>query len=363
MEQLERAPGFWRDLWRLSAGYFLSEQKVAAWLLLLGGIFCSVLFTYLVLLLPARVMGNVVTALSAKDTGRFWATLPPAIILPLVVIAMVSLAQVLNVLLSLFWRRWLTRDLLRRYFTHRAYYQLKEFHNTMSFRMLFTLLLIGTSTLSRPSPTGQANSPTPQISEGELQAIRKINAAATDVTARLQAAISIKVQIADSTATKHYDNGGLLFDYDGRWNLDDQSTPDALRLMLNDKATDSQLIIIVLRQKITTKEQMEAVTHSFVEPSIASIEKQYEASGLSIQRTQTQAEIGESKAEGVRFQFTLDGKPGNTDINWVLLNKQLVVIFLTGPEKNSVQVTPLWNTIRQSLHVKDVSSSKSKKRS
>src|SRR5262245_43445200 len=114
MEKIQRPPHFWRELWRIVVGYLVSEDRVRAWFLLVVGVGLTVVYTYLVPL-PAKALGDVVTTLSNQNTEQFWATLPRAIILPLIVISTVVFAQLFNALLSLYWRRWLTLDFLRRY--------------------------------------------------------------------------------------------------------------------------------------------------------------------------------------------------------------------------------------------------------
>jgi putative ATP-binding cassette transporter len=122
-EQIKRPAHFWRELWRIVASYLVSEDKLRAWALLIFGIALTVVYTYLVPL-PAKALGDVVTALSEQNAELFWARLPRALILPLIVVAVVIFAQVFDALLALYWRRWLTLDFLRRYFSHRAFYHL-----------------------------------------------------------------------------------------------------------------------------------------------------------------------------------------------------------------------------------------------
>lgn len=125
--QIQRPPHFGRELWRIVVGYLVSEDKLRAWFLLVVGIALTVVYTYLVPL-PARALGEVVTALSDQNAELFWAKLPRALVLPFIVIATVIFAQIFNALLSLYWRRWLTLDFLRRYFSHRAFYHLSYNH-------------------------------------------------------------------------------------------------------------------------------------------------------------------------------------------------------------------------------------------
>lgn len=122
-EQIQRPPNFGGELWRMVGNYLFSEEKLSAWFFLLASIAFTILYTYLVPLAP-KALGDVITALSNKDTNAFWLALPLAIIYPLISVAVVSLAQVFNSMLSLNWRQWLTRNFLSRYFTNRAFYHL-----------------------------------------------------------------------------------------------------------------------------------------------------------------------------------------------------------------------------------------------
>ena len=118
-----------RHLWRrfssLAAPYWFREEKWQARgllallvLLLLGQTGFAVLFN--------QLTGEFTSALAAKDADRFWTSIRECLAILVVAVPIYAFYYYVRDKLAIYWRRWLTRDFLGRYFSNRAYYELNN---------------------------------------------------------------------------------------------------------------------------------------------------------------------------------------------------------------------------------------------
>ncbi|NTV70218.1 MAG: ABC transporter ATP-binding protein/permease [Azonexaceae bacterium] len=118
---------FNRHLWlrfrKIAAPYWFGEEKwqarrllVLLILLLLGQTGFAVLFN--------EQTGEFTSALAAKDIDRFWLSIQISLGILVVGVPVFGFYYYVRDRLALHWRRWLTRDFLGEYFSHRAYYEL-----------------------------------------------------------------------------------------------------------------------------------------------------------------------------------------------------------------------------------------------
>lgn len=68
--------------------------------------------------------GEFTSALAAKDIDRFWLSIQKSLLILVIGVPVFGFYYYVRDRLALHWRRWLTRDFLGDYFSHRAYYQL-----------------------------------------------------------------------------------------------------------------------------------------------------------------------------------------------------------------------------------------------
>lgn len=124
---IEETPGFNARLWRrfvtIARPYWLSDERWPARgmlallvLLLLGQTAFSVLFN--------QETGEFTSALAARDTDRFWASIWRYTVILVAAVPIYALYYYVRDTLGLRWRRWLTDSFLARYFHQRAYYRL-----------------------------------------------------------------------------------------------------------------------------------------------------------------------------------------------------------------------------------------------
>jgi vitamin B12/bleomycin/antimicrobial peptide transport system ATP-binding/permease protein len=112
-----------RQFWTIAKSYWSSDQKWRARGLLLAVVVLSLGYTGLSVLLNNK-RGVLISALSAHDESRFWQTIW-VFTGTLVVYAPLYAGYVyLRDRLGVEWRQWLTNDLIDRYFSNRAFYNL-----------------------------------------------------------------------------------------------------------------------------------------------------------------------------------------------------------------------------------------------
>ena len=85
-------------------------------LLLLGQTGFAVLFN--------EQTGECTSALAARDIDRFWFSIQKSLLILVIGVPVFGFYYYVRDRLALHWRRWLTRDFLGDYFSHRAYYHL-----------------------------------------------------------------------------------------------------------------------------------------------------------------------------------------------------------------------------------------------
>jgi putative ATP-binding cassette transporter len=118
---------FDRHLWQrfrtIAAPYWSGDKKGQAWgllalliLLLLGQTGFAVLFN--------QLTGEFTSALAARDAGRFWTAIKECLAILIVAVPIYAFYYYVRDKLGIYWRRWLTRHFLGRYFGNRAYYEL-----------------------------------------------------------------------------------------------------------------------------------------------------------------------------------------------------------------------------------------------
>jgi len=115
-----------RDVWSLARGYWSSEERWSARILLAAIIALNLGMVYVsVLLNTAR--GTMYNGLQARDAAAFYSAFGTIVLLILAYLAVALLRYYLNLTLQLRWRRWLTDRYLSRWLADRAFYRMRFF--------------------------------------------------------------------------------------------------------------------------------------------------------------------------------------------------------------------------------------------
>jgi putative ATP-binding cassette transporter len=116
-------PGFWRDLWSLTRPYWKSEDKAAAWLLLIGVVGLTLAMVYMDVLFN-QWNNAFYTSLQKMDKAQFLPLIGRFGILAAIYIVMYIYSVYLNQWLQIRWRRWLTDRYLTEWLSRRTYYRM-----------------------------------------------------------------------------------------------------------------------------------------------------------------------------------------------------------------------------------------------
>src|SRR5438270_3252591 len=115
-----------RNVWSLARGYWSSEERWSARILLAAIIALNLGMVYVsVLLNTAR--GTMYNGLQQRDAGAFYSAFGSIVLLILAYLAVALLRYYLNLTLQLRWRRWLTDRYLSQWLTDRAFYRMRFF--------------------------------------------------------------------------------------------------------------------------------------------------------------------------------------------------------------------------------------------
>lgn len=151
---------------------------------------------------------------------------------------------------------------------------------------------------------------------------------------------------------QQFAKGGLSFSYPKGWTLNDISTDDAQQYSFSNSANDIQMRVFAHKGRIGAEKLPEA-KKAFIDPYVASIEKQFAQMGATPQKTTDTSEIGGVKADGVQLAATLAGEPGAAKIYWAVVGQRVVVMTLFGPDRDIKKYATAWDMLRTTLKIEE----------
>lgn len=113
----------WRQFWRVAKPYWASSEKWGA-LALLGTLLLLGLVSAALLVLVSVFLGEVTSALAAREPERFSQALIQFLGVIVLGLPLLSLKTYIQAKLSLYWRKWLTDRSLKQYLGNQRFYQL-----------------------------------------------------------------------------------------------------------------------------------------------------------------------------------------------------------------------------------------------
>jgi putative ATP-binding cassette transporter len=126
-EQKRRSAGLslaaWKQFVSVAKPYWLGDQKMMAWSLLLLLIVLMLVETKLAVMLNNQA-GEMTSALAGKDGDRFWASVRACFLILAFAVPTYAFYYYMRDLFGNQWRRWLTGRFLDGYLKRRKYYQL-----------------------------------------------------------------------------------------------------------------------------------------------------------------------------------------------------------------------------------------------
>ena len=114
-----------KRFWKIARLYWLGEEKWGA-LALLSTLILSILVSTNLNVVINNQQGNLLSVLAAKDGNKFYITAKYVFGLYLILAVNWGGYNYIRNKLILYWRRWLTRNFLSKYFQNRAFYELSQ---------------------------------------------------------------------------------------------------------------------------------------------------------------------------------------------------------------------------------------------
>jgi hypothetical protein len=171
-------------------------------------------------------------------------------------------------------------------------------------------------------------------------------------TLQLAAIVFVCCFVAIAQTPKSFSKDNLSFDYPDGWTVADDSNSDAQQLTLTKANSDVQMRVFVHRGRLTP-EKLPDAKKAFIDPYIAATAKQFVSMGAKPEQSPDTSEIGGVKADGTIISASLGGESGAAKIYWALVGQRVVVLTVFGPDKETKQLAPAWDTLRTSLKITD----------
>ena len=168
----------------------------------------------------------------------------------------------------------------------------------------------------------------------------------------LAALVFVCCVLAAAQTPKNLTKDNLSFDYPEGWTLVDDSDGDAQQFTLTKANSDVQIRVFVHKGRIA-QEKLADAKKAFIDPYVSATAKQFVQMGAKPEQTPDTTEIGGMKAEGVNISASLGGETGAAKIYWTLVGQRVAVLTLFGPDKQTKQLAPAWDLVRNSLKVQD----------
>lgn len=116
----------WQRFWRVARSYWVGSERRGA-ITLLGFLTLLSASTSGIVVLETWQRGEVVSALVSGNLNRFWQALLLFLVIVLITVPVLALKNYVQAKLALFWRRWLTTQLLNEYFDDQSFYHLSNY--------------------------------------------------------------------------------------------------------------------------------------------------------------------------------------------------------------------------------------------
>ena len=132
---------------------------------------------------------------------------------------------------------------------------------------------------------------------------------ATGVTMLALAALLTQAQ-TPAPELKHFDQGGLSFDYPGDVKFEDKTDTPGQQLVVTCAGNGAQIMVVSRYAMIDTADQLATARQEVFEVFVAAMVKEFERQQAKVQRVEKQIEVGGIQASGIRLRAVLAGESG-----------------------------------------------------
>jgi TonB family protein len=146
----------------------------------------------------------------------------------------------------------------------------------------------------------------------------------------------------------HFSADGISFDYPAGYLVTDESSAEAQQLILTQKGSSVQVLIVAKRGFIRRTE-LSGAMENFAEPLVKNVTIGVGQGKRTPVRTNIQTQVGPMEVEGLRLRASGGTRTG--EVIWFRMHFRLMgLAFVRSDEDESVG-SKLWQTIRSSLGV------------
>jgi TonB family protein len=150
--------------------------------------------------------------------------------------------------------------------------------------------------------------------------------------------------------TNRFARDGIAFDYPVDWSITEDSTPEALQIIVTRKGSSVQVMIIVKRD-ITLRDEVPAANRTVTEPLIKKVAHNVGEAGESVERASSHIKVGGIEAEGVRLYTSNKKRQMTGEVFWFRTHLRFINLAFVRSDADESQGSQLWRTIRTSLEV------------
>ncbi|HSS22154.1 MAG TPA: hypothetical protein VLL54_18940 [Pyrinomonadaceae bacterium] len=150
---------------------------------------------------------------------------------------------------------------------------------------------------------------------------------------------------------KLFSKDGLSFNYASGWQFNDTSDANKQEMTFGRTDSEAQIIVWVYRTHVTKPEHVTEAKKVLVDKYVASTKQQFLQADPRTTSAPATSEIGGVASEGTKIRASLDGVPGQAEIEWAVIGERVVVLTFLGPDKAVLKATPAWDLIRTTLKV------------
>lgn len=167
---------------------------------------------------------------------------------------------------------------------------------------------------------------------------------------------TVAAQAAPPNNSPSYSGEKISFNYPENWKITDKSNQQIQQLNLVPKDGNALIMVIAYRPKMSTYEEFEQVKAAVTQPFVEKISKGF----LFSNRTEICTKINDSIIPGFRITGLYNKEESTGDIFSFSLDDKFFNLIYMRANKESSKTDLAWNTIIQTLKVKDRNSDKSK---
>jgi TonB family protein len=147
----------------------------------------------------------------------------------------------------------------------------------------------------------------------------------------------------------HFAQDGLAFEYPAGWSITDESTPQALQLIVTRKGTSVQ-VMIVAKRGTTLRTDLPAANRDMTEPLLKRVATMVGKAARPAENA-LHIQVGAIEADGVRLRGSTNNRSNTGEVFWLRSHLRFLSLAFVRSDADESEGSQLWQTIRTSLNV------------